>query len=54
MAVAMGVHPSRISHIERTDRVTEQAAARYLAALRTLETVSVAPTSADANTEEVA
>lgn len=39
LAEAMGVADSRISHIEKSRVVTEEAASRYLAALETLATV---------------
>jgi transcriptional regulator with XRE-family HTH domain len=47
LANAMGVSASRISHIETRDRVTPDAAERYLAAIETLTTVPPAPQAAD-------
>jgi len=35
LAKAMNVSPSRVSHIETRDRVTAEAARRYLAAIET-------------------
>lgn len=40
LALVMGVTDSRISRIENSRTVTDDAAARYLAALETLATVA--------------
>lgn len=47
LANAMGVSPSRVSHIETRDRVTPEAEAKYLAALSTLTTVPTAGPAAE-------
>ena len=40
LARAMGVHPSRITYIERSRIVSEAVAERYVAALATCTTVT--------------
>lgn len=48
LAEAMSVSPSRVSHIEGRDRVTEGAERKYLEALQTLATVPTTETPAEA------
>jgi transcriptional regulator with XRE-family HTH domain len=43
LANAMLVTPSRVSHIESRDRVTDDAQEKYLRALATLATVPTPP-----------
>ena len=49
VASAMGVSPSRVSHIESRDRVTAEAEEKYVSAIQTLTTVPASSATAAAS-----